>query len=133
MKNFLTLLLILVVAACSSGSKETEGQDSVAASNDSLVAESVTAGESIQKEVEQAPKELSDTSQLEITYDETAGLVFERQEMFYTVSVSTSQYEGSSDVTWYFDAEISPIYFKESWAYEGNEGSTEFFMEAGSV
>lgn len=78
-------------------------------------------------------EEMSDTSQLEITYDETAGLVFERQELFYTVSVTTSMYESSSDVTWYFDKDFSPIYFKETWASEGNEGLTEFFIKDDKV
>jgi hypothetical protein len=66
-------------------------------------------------------EQTSDTSQLEITFDETAGLVFEKQEPYSTVSIVTKQYEASAHVTWYFDAGISPIYFKESWASEGNE------------
>ena len=37
---------------------------------------------------------------------------------FYEVSVSTMQYEASSDVTWYFDKGFSPLYFKDNWAME---------------
>ena len=91
------------------------------------------ADDELPKAQGESVRDESDTSQLEITYDETAGLVFDRNELFYTVTITTSQYEASSDVTWYFDKDISPIYFKETWAAEGNEGSTEFFIEGGDV
>jgi hypothetical protein len=119
-----------VLAACSSsGNKDTGSQDSVATVSDTTAAAAATEA----TPVEIFEEQVSDTSQLEITWDETAGLVFERQEPYYTVSIVTKQYEASSDVTWYFNPDFSPIYFKEDWASEGNEGSTEFFIEAGSV
>lgn len=48
---------------------------------------------------------------------------------YYTITISTSQYEASSSVTWHFDKSFSPRYFKDDWAMEGTEGSTEFFMD----
>jgi hypothetical protein len=122
------LHMLLFLAACSPGNKETNSQDSTAM-NDTLDVPAIADNELVDEVV----KEMSDTSQLEITFDETAGLVFERQELFYTVSVTTSMYESSSDVTWYFDLDFSPIYFKETWASEGNEGSTELFIQDGNV
>lgn len=129
MKRLLPLLLPFALAACSSGNKETSSQDSVIAYSDTIAAAVVTEN----TPVEIFEEQVSDTSQLEITFDETAGLVFDRMESFYTVSIATKQYEASSDVTWYFDADFSPIYFKQDWASEGNEGSTEFFIEDGKV
>jgi len=128
MKKLLILSLALGLVACSSGNRETSAQDSVASINDTIATTIVT-----ETAVNETLEQVSDTSQLEITFDETAGLVFERQEPYYTVSITTKQYEASSDVTWYFDTDFAPIYFKETWAAEGNEGSTEFFIEAGNV
>jgi len=133
MKNLLTLLLIWVLTACSTGSKENIDQDSVTAAYDTTAVGSVNVETNDEDAEEESSEEPSDTSQLEITFDETAGLVFDRNELFYTVSITTSQYEGSSNVTWYFDTDISPIYFKETWSMEGNEGSTEFFISGGEV
>ena len=125
-------LLVLVLAACSSGSKEVGTNDSTAV-GDTLdvpaVADEVTLEDTGNETAGDVP---GDTSKLEITFDETAGLVFERQEPYYTVSIATHQYEASSEVTWYFDDEGAPLYFKESWSAEGREGSTEFFMDAKS-
>lgn len=128
MKKLASILLALVIASCSPGNKETSSHDSTSM-NDTLDVPAFADNEIADEVVE----EMSDTSQLEITFDETAGLVFERQELFYTVSVTTSMYESSSDVMWYFDLDFSPIYFKETWASEGNEGSTEFFIKNGTV
>jgi hypothetical protein len=54
--------------------------------------------------------------------------VLENRTDFYEVSVSAMQYEARSDVTWYFDKSFSPLYFKDDWAMEGTEGSTEYFI-----
>ena len=133
MKNLVIFLLALMLAACSSGNKEAGSQDSTAM-NDTLDVPAMADDESITVQSEDITEvEMSDTSQLEITFDEAAGLVFERMEPFYTVSITTSQYEASSDVTWYFDLDFSPIYFKETWSAEGNEGSTEFFIKDDKV
>lgn len=121
-------MLTLVLASCSPGNKETSSQDSTVM-NDTLDVPPIADNEI----ADEVAKEMSDTSQLEITFDETAGLVFERQELYYTVSITTSMYESSSDVTWYFDLDFSPIYFKETWASEGNEGLTEYFITDGNV
>lgn len=125
-------LLVLVLTACSSGSKDVGTNDSTAV-GDTLdvpaVADEATLVEAGKDAAGDVP---ADTSKLEITFDETAGLVFERQEPYYTVSIVTQQYEASSEVTWYFDAEVAPLYFKESWSAEGNEGATEFFMDTKS-
>lgn len=134
MKNLCASFFLLVLAACaSSGGKETASQDSLTAANDTTIADIAREDETIGEVEEESSEEMRDTSQLEITFDETAGLVFDRNELFYTVTITTSQYEASSDVTWYFDKDISPIYFKETWSAEGNEGSTEFFIEGGDV
>lgn len=131
MKRLSYLLFSLLLVACSSsGNQDTTTNDSTAL-NDTLDVPAFADEES--DEIEEDEEMTSDTSQLEITFDETAGLVFERQEPYYTVTIVTSQYEASSDVTWYFDNEFSAIYFKESWSAEGNEGSTEYFAPAGSV
>ena len=126
-----TGLLVLMLAACSSGSKEVGTNDSTAV-GDTLevpaVADEATLVEAGNDAAGNVP---ADTSKLEITFDETAGLVFERQEPYYTVSIVTQQYEGSSEVTWYFDADFSAIYFNQSWSVEGTEGSTEYFITGG--
>jgi hypothetical protein len=131
MKLVTCLLLSIVMIGCSSSNnQETSSSDSTAL-NDTLDVHAFADEES--DEIAEEEDTASDTSQLEITFDETAGMVFERQEPYYTVTIVTDQYEASSDVTWYFDDEFSPIYFKESWSAEGNEGSTEYFAPAGSV
>ncbi len=129
MKTLPSISLLLLLMACgSSSNKEAVVYDS-ASVNDTLDVPALADEEPVA--AEQAV--VSDTSQLEITYDETAGLVFERMEPYYTVSIVTNQYEASSEVTWYFDAEASPLYFKESWSAEGNEGATEFFIQNNQV
>lgn len=128
MKNLLALFLATLVWACStSGSKESVVQDSTSM-NDTLDVAAIPDDEPVATEHPDSYRD-SDTSQLEITFDETAGLVFERMEPYYTVTILTQQYEAGADVTWYFDEDVSPIYFKESWSAEGNEGATEFFIQ----
>jgi hypothetical protein len=132
MKLIPSLFLALVLIACStSGIKETTATDSTASLNDTLDVAALPDEES--NALAETEIVMGDTSQLEITFDETAGLVFERQEPFYTVSIVTKQYEASSDVTWYFDTDLAPIYFKETAASEGTEGSVEYFIEDGDV
>jgi len=76
---------------------------------------------------------VNDTSMLNPWYDEVRDSILKSEGAFYQVSISTSQYEGRSDVTWYFDGEYEPRYFSESWSYEGGEGSTEYFIAVGNV
>jgi hypothetical protein len=74
-----------------------------------------------------------DTSRLSVVYDEQLALATNDESKYYTVSIRVSQYEGGADVTWYFDKELSPRYFKETWSMEGNEGSTEILIDNGSA
>lgn len=134
MKGLTCLVFFIVMIGCSSsGNQETATNDSTTL-NDTLDVAAFADEESDEvDQVNEDDEEGNDTSQLEITFDETAGLVFERQEPYYTVSITTSQYEASSDVTWYFDGDFYPIYFKETSAMEGTEGSVEYFIEDGVV
>jgi hypothetical protein len=74
-----------------------------------------------------------DTSRLSVVYDEQLALATNDESKYYIVSIRVSQYEGGADVTWYFDKELSPRYFKETWSMEGNEGSTEIMIDSGEA
>lgn len=64
---------------------------------------------------------------------EKARDVLENTTDIYEVSISAMQYEASSDVTWNFDKDFSPLYFKDIWAMEGMEGTTEYFIVENNV
>lgn len=120
MKTLLTPLLLLTLYACTTANKETTPQDTTTVNNDTLTTVSVQP-----EEPEETP---SDTSKLSERWEEVSMAAESVWNSWYRVTVVTSQYEAGSDVTWYFDAEFSPKYFKMTWSAEGNEGSTEFFI-----
>lgn len=51
----------------------------------------------------------------------------------YEVTIETSEYEAMSTVLWKFDSAFSVCYYKEDWAFEGQEGNSEYFLENGNI
>jgi hypothetical protein len=128
MQKIRIVLFALCLGACSSGSKQESSVD--ASPGDSDTATTAPA------EVPTLTTGLvvtGDTSQLNGRFDEISEAIASGSDTYYTVSVTTRQYEASSEVTWYFDDTFLPRYFKMSWAAEGNEGSTEYFIEQNEV
>lgn len=56
-----------------------------------------------------------------------------QEDSFYTVTITSSQYEAGSDATWHFDASSLPVYYNESWHMEGTEGTVEYLIEDNEV
>jgi hypothetical protein len=75
----------------------------------------------------------NDSLSLDDLYAEKKSAIDSGKDTFLVVTVLMMQYEASKSVVWYFDSAILPVYFYESWSMEGNEGSTERFVEGGSV
>ena len=119
--------LMFLLVACSGApiTKEHVIQDSIVPNH--LVSE---ARENVTKETPEIP---SDTSQLNTEYDNVRDNILKDEDAYYQVFITTSQYEGRSDVTWYFNAAYEPCYFNESWSYEGRDGSTEYLIENNDV
>jgi hypothetical protein len=74
-----------------------------------------------------------DTSALEERFKAWKDVIDSAAETLYQVTMSNHQYEATSDITWYFDAEINAVYFSINWSMEGTEGSTERIAKDGSV
>jgi hypothetical protein len=132
MPKLIPVTLLVLTFACTATNKETSSQDSTAVDTVAFVDPVANSG----SEVEQTsdPDEADqDTSSLTTVFDEQLALITDDESKYYRVSVRVSQYEGGADVTWYFDKELSPRYFKETWSMEGNEGSTEIMIADGSA
>lgn len=128
MKKIITPLLTLTIVACtSSGNNEAGSQDSTS------VSDTITAALPEEEATLVTQVVAGDTSKLSARFDEISEANSTASENYYTVSITTRQYEASSEVTWYFDDTFLPRYFSMSWAIEGNEGSTEYFIEQNEV
>ena len=128
-KFFIPLLVVGLVACTSSGNKDT-AQDSTAV-HDTVPTQSLQPATDL---VEEGQQEASEGSgMLGKRFDEVKEACRVDSINYFTVTITTSQYEASSDVTWYFDKSFSPRYFKMTWSAEGNEGSTEYFIENKTV
>lgn len=75
----------------------------------------------------------TDEGQLASLFDQIRNALLDDSDKYYEVTISVQQYEGMSDVTWYFDSLFAPRYFTEAWAYEGREGTTEYIVEKGTI
>jgi hypothetical protein len=125
MKTLITPLVALLCAACTSqGGNETSSKDSTRIDSTSI-AQTVSAEEEPAEAKENYLDE--DVSLLDAQYDSCKEAV-ESLEEIYRVDITTNQYEASSSVTWYFDANFKPLYFSMEWSAEGNEGSTELII-----
>jgi hypothetical protein len=121
--------LMLLLVACS-GAPTTNEQiirDSIDPTTNHLASEAET------RVTYATPEISSDTSQLNTEYDHVRDNILKDEDAYYQVFITTSQYEGRSDVTWYFNAAYEPCYFNESWSYEGRDGSTEYLIENNDV
>ena len=127
MTRLLPLILLASVFACTSANQETQSQDSTAVESVDTVKTTNTAAET--SEIPTTTETVQDTSRLTSVYDEELAIATSEQSQAYTVSVSVSQYEGSVSVTWYFDKDFTPRYFKETWSMEGREGTDELIIK----
>jgi hypothetical protein len=132
MSRLIPITLLVLMFACTATNQETSSQDSTSVDNIAIVDSTSISGNEIEEpftsnEVDQ------DTSRLSAVYDEQLALAINDESKHYIVSIRVSQYEGGADVTWYFDKELSPRYFKETWSMEGNEGSTEIMIDNSSA
>jgi hypothetical protein len=122
MKKLIALLLIL--SACStSTTKDTRSQDSVNSSK--KIVQLSPFPDSVQTAAE--------ADSLTLRYGIVSQGIFQKTETYHEINIVTRQHEGSSRVIWYLDADFSPVYFKQTWSSEGNEGATELFIEDGDV
>lgn len=127
MHRFLTFLILLIIidSACTQRQpsekylSESTMQDSTLASDNPILNEPESTEEKSDLTTDSINSELEDCRK---NINDSIG-------SYYTVTISTSQYEASSSVTWHFDKNVSPRYFKDDWAMEGTEGSTEFFID----
>jgi hypothetical protein len=132
MPRLIPITLLALTFACTSTNQEASSQDST-------VVDSISTSEVANQSVDEVAvnvvetEPLQDTSQLATVYDQQLVLATNDESKYYIVSVTVSQYEGGADVTWYFDKELSPRYFKERWSMEGNDGITELMISNGSV
>ena len=126
MKTLPLLLVLLTSVACTSTeNKDASSQDSTAVvDTDTMDVPAI------------ADKEMNiaqDTSKLEERYNNWIALIENAKDTLYEVSIATNQYEASSEITWYFDKAITPVYFTMRYSAEGNEGSTEHIIKDGHV
>jgi hypothetical protein len=132
MTRLIPITLLALTFACTATNQETSSKDSTTV--DSIV---IVGSDSISVNEVEKPSDDNegdqDTSRLAAVYDEHLALATNDESKYYIVSIRVSQYEGGTDVTWYFDKELSPRYFKETWSMEGNEGSTEITIENGAA
>src|SRR5687768_9779499 len=124
MTRLILITLLALMFACSATNQETSSQDSTTADSIAIVDADSISGNEVEKPSDGNEGD-QDTSRLSAVYDEQLALATNDESKYYIVSIRVSQYEGGADVTWYFDKELSPRYFKETWSMEGNEGSTE--------
>lgn len=132
MPRLISVTLLVLTFACTATNQETSSQDSTAIDSIALVEPATSSTDAVEQPVENEEVD-QDSSSLQPVYDEQLALVTDDESKYYRVSVRVSQYEGGADVTWHFDKELSPVYFKETWSMEGNEGSTEIIIADGSA
>jgi hypothetical protein len=127
MRKFIYLLPISAFIACSSSeTKNSTAHDST--SVDTIASAPVVEEVSLEEEgIEE------DTSALEERYTAWKNLVDSTSSTLYEVTMSNRQYEATSEITWYFDADINAVYFSISWSMEGTEGSAERIAKNGRV
>lgn len=118
-------LLLFLLFACTSGKNNEPTSSNSTFQDSTLVLENPIVSEPI---AEQESSNLSG-EKINIVLDQCRKNINDSIDNYYTITISTSQYEASSIVTWHFDKNFSPRYFKDDWAMEGTEGSTEFFID----
>jgi hypothetical protein len=132
MSRLIPITLLVLTFACTAANQETSSQHCTAIDSFAVV-DSTRISDNEVEELSEDNEGDQDTSRVSEVYDEQLVLATNDESKYYTVSIRVSQYEGGADVTWYFDKELSPRYFKETWSMEGNEGSTEILIENGSA
>jgi hypothetical protein len=123
---------LVLTFACTAANQETSSQDSTAIDSFAVV-DSTRISDDEVEEPSEDNKGDQDTSRVSEVYDEQLALATNDESKYYIVSIRVSQYEGGTDVAWFFNKNLSPTYFKETWSMEGNEGSTEILIENGSA
>lgn len=131
MKDLLCFALLLSAFACTVASRETSSMDSLAMVNINADTSAYYGDEEMLPEAN--AENSKDTSQLSSVFDEQLALATSEASKYYIVTVSVNQYEGGSTSTWYFNKEVSPVYFNQAWSYEGNEGITTMVIRDGVV
>ena len=129
MKALPYLVILLMFAACSS----TENRAST--SNDTIAV--VDSSNTIFETAEELDEAIELTGEDSMTLDQrfTAWkeLIDSNTDSLLEVSITTHEYEAGSSITWYFDKDITPVYYSMTWSAEGNEGSTEYIAEKSKV
>jgi hypothetical protein len=129
MKTLPYLAILLMFATCSS----TENKTSTA--NDSIpVGDS---SKTIIETAEDMDEVIELTGEDSMTFDQrfTAWkeLIDSNTDSLLEVSITTHEYEAGSRIKWYFDQDITPVYYSMTWSAEGNEGSTEYIVKNSKV
>lgn len=125
--HYPALLILLIACSGAPMTKEQFIQDSIDPNTNHFFSET---DETVKYE---ALEISSDTSQLNTEFDNVRDNILKDEDGYYQVFMTTSQYEGRSDVTWYFTSAYKPCFFNESWSYEGRDGSTEYLIEDSDV
>lgn len=125
MKALPYLTILLIFAACSSTENKASGSGDTISLADS--------SNKVIESVEQLGEEIELTGEDSMTLDQrfTAWkeLIDSNTDSLFEVTITTQQYEAGSSITWYFDQDITPVYYSMTWSAEGNEGSTEYIVK----
>jgi hypothetical protein len=130
MARLTLIVLIATASACTVANRESQSQDSTAMKSTPIVDTTSSSGSVAEA---QTTETVQDTSRLNAVYDEQLAIATGDESRYYIVSVSVSQYEGSATVTWHFDKDLTPRYFKETWSMESQEGANELMIKDGTV
>ncbi|HEY0741684.1 MAG TPA: hypothetical protein VGD40_09480 [Chryseosolibacter sp.] len=127
-------LLFLALFSCTAIENKSDGQqDSTALLSDTakVVQQDSTARASyLPEDYFMASDDTSSAGQLFSLLKDSIETLRNR---YLEVNISSDQYEASSDVTWYFDSAMNPVYYYERWSSEGSEGMTERIIKENQV
>lgn len=119
MKKTFFVIIVIALSGCNRSAESSNN------TNDTTVVDTLSKATSVAQDT--------------ITADALAARYASVSEQFnsasfpYEVTIETSEYEAMSTVLWKFDSAFSVRYYKEDWAFEGQEGNSEYFLENGNV
>lgn len=125
MKLIVPLFILTIFSCTAIESKSDRQQDSTALPTDTTKVVQRDSGANasyLPADYLMASDDTSSAGQLFFLLKDSIETLKDR---YLEVSISSNQYEATSDVTWYFDSAMNPVYYYERWSSEGSEGMTE--------
>lgn len=127
-------LFILTIFSCTSIENKSDGQqDSTALLTDTTKVvqhDSAVKASYLPADYFMASDDTSSAGRLFFLLKDSIETLKDR---YLEVSISFNQYEASSEVMWYFDSAMNPVYYYERWSSEGSEGMTERIIQGNEV